>query len=119
MRIAVTSTGASPDSSIDERFGRAKYFVIYDSETENYTAVDNSQNMNAAQGAGVQAANIVSSQDVGALLTGHCGPKAFRALQAAGIEVVNGASGTVKEAVAEYMKGSYKRSEAPDVEGHW
>jgi predicted Fe-Mo cluster-binding NifX family protein len=119
MRIAVTSKGKSRESEVDERFGRARFFVIYDTDTGLYEAVDNSQNLNAPQGAGVQAANIVSSQDANVLLTGHCGPKAFRGLQAAGIEVVTGVGGTVEEAVGNYKDGKYKSSGAPDVEGHW
>ena len=68
MKIAVTSRGAELDSEVDPRFGRARYFVIVDTDTGESRAVDNEQNLNAAQGAGIQAAQLVATQGVEALL---------------------------------------------------
>jgi predicted Fe-Mo cluster-binding NifX family protein len=119
MKIVVTSSGKTVDSPVDPRFGRAAFFVVLDTETGAAEAHDNAQNLQAAQGAGVQAAQAVSRLGAQAVLTGHCGPKAFRTLKAAGIQVVVGASGTVQEAVEGYRKGNLKPVESPDVEGHW
>jgi predicted Fe-Mo cluster-binding NifX family protein len=119
MRIAVTSTGKTYDSEVDQRFGRAQYFMVFDSETKEYKAIDNEINVNAMQGAGVQAGEIMSREGVQVLLTGHCGPKAFRTLQAAGITVVTGAAGTVEEAVKRYLGGEMTEAGGPDVQGHW
>ena len=77
MKIAVTSLGESLDSPIDQRFGRARFFVLYDLESGEWTVHDNTQNLEAAQGAGIQAAQHVVNLGVEAVITGHCGPKAF------------------------------------------
>jgi predicted Fe-Mo cluster-binding NifX family protein len=119
MKIAVTSTGKDIQSAVDPRFGRCAAFVVYDTETEQAEAVDNSQNLNAPQGAGIQAGQTVSDLGAQAVVTGHCGPKAFRVLKAAGIDVVVGAEGTVKEAIDRYLAGDLQTADSPDVEGHW
>lgn len=119
MRIAITSSGDALASSVDPRFGRAARFVLVDTDTSAIESVDNTQNLNAAQGAGIQAAETVSRLGVQVVLTGHCGPKAFRTLEAAGIQVVTGATGTVAEAVAQFKAGVLKPTVSADVEGHW
>jgi predicted Fe-Mo cluster-binding NifX family protein len=119
MKIAVTSSGEALNSPIDLRFGRARYFVVVDTDSGEHTVVDNEIGADAMQGAGIQAAESVSREGVEVLITGHCGPNAFRTLKAAGIEVVVGASGSVQDAVDSYEKGTLKAADRPDVEGHW
>jgi predicted Fe-Mo cluster-binding NifX family protein len=119
MRVAVTARGDNLQSEVDPRFGRARYFVIVDTETGDFTVVDNEQNLNAAQGAGIQAAQHVAAQGVQAVLTGHCGPKAFKALTAGGIAVFSGVEGTVADAVERYKAGQLSAGEGADVRGHW
>jgi predicted Fe-Mo cluster-binding NifX family protein len=119
MKLAITSSGKTLESQVDPRFGRAAYFIIADDGTGTIEAYDNAQSLNASQGAGIQAAETVSRLGAEAVITGHCGPKAFRALRAAGIQVVVGAQGTVREAIERFRKGEIKPTEAPDVEGHW
>ena len=119
MKIVVTASGNTPDSEVDPRFGRAKYFIVFDSETEEYRAIDNEINVNAMQGAGIQAGEVMAREGANVLLTGHCGPNAFRTLQAAGVKVITGASGTVEEAVKRYLAGEFKEAGGPDVQGHW
>ncbi len=119
MKVAFTSTGSSMDSEIDPRFGRAQKFVIVDTENGNYEAIDNSQNLNAAQGAGIQAAQNVASKSVEAVVTVHCGPKAFTTLSAAGIAVYTGASGTIRDVLAAFKDGKLQQTEGADVQGHW
>ena len=119
MKIAVTAQGSGLASELDPRFGRARYFVVVDMVTGEVTTTDNSQNLNAAQGAGIQAARNVSEIGVEAVVTGHVGPKAFRALTAAGIKIYTGAQGTVADALADYRAGRLAIAGAADVEGHW
>lgn len=92
---------------------------MVDTETGDNQVYDNTQNLNAAQGAGVQAAQTVANLGVEALMTGHCGPKAFRVLDAAGIRIYTGADGTVETAVKSFLAGEYQPAKRPDVEGHW
>jgi len=119
MKIAITASGQTLDAPVDARFGRASYFVVVDTDTGNHEAHDNAQNLNAAQGAGIQAAQNVARLGVQAVVTGNCGPKAFRTLSAAGISVAVGASGTVRDAVDAYTSGALTPADAANVEGHW
>ncbi len=119
MRIAITATGPTLDDALDERFGRARYFLIVDTESEAVEAIDNSINLSAAQGAGIQAAQRVAEQKVEALVTGHCGPKAFRALAAANIAIYTGASGTGRQGLEALKAGKLTAAGGPDVGGHW
>ncbi|MCL6560249.1 MAG: NifB/NifX family molybdenum-iron cluster-binding protein [Firmicutes bacterium] len=119
MKVAVTARGEELSSPVDPRFGRCSWFIVADTETGEYHAVSNQQNLNAAQGAGIQAAENVCRQGVGAVVTGHCGPKAFRTLNAAGIKVFTGADGTVAETLTKFKNGSFTEADGADVEGHW
>jgi predicted Fe-Mo cluster-binding NifX family protein len=119
MKIAITSQKNSLDSEIDLRFGRASGFIIYDLEFGSFEFVDNEQNLEAAQGAGIQAAQNILEQKVGALITGHCGPKAFRVLSSAGVKVYTDASGSINEVIEKYKNGELKEALSADVEGHW
>jgi len=119
MKIAVTSTGKELVSDLDPRFGRTKYFIIIDPETLEYEVVENRQNLNLPQGAGIQAAKIIADQKADVLISGNCGPKAFHILNSAGIKVVTGAKGRVMDAVTQYKSGQLQATDGPNVEGHW
>lgn len=119
MKIAVTARGTRLSDEVDPRFGRAPYIVIIDTQTMEYEALDNSANVNAFKGAGIQAATSVADRGVQVLLTGYCGPNAFRTLAAAGIKVVSDIAGTVQETVAIFMAGKLDYSSGPNAEGHW
>ena len=119
MIIAVTSEGATTDSKVDPRFGRAKFFLIYNDEYGKWESIDNVQNFQAAQGAGIQAAATVANKNCTVLITGHCGPNAFRAFSAANIDVYLCDSGTVKEALEKFKRGELTKTGNADVEGHW
>jgi len=119
MKIAITAQNSGMDAPVDPRFGRARYFMVVDTETGAFTGVDNAVNLNAVQGAGIQAGRNVVELGVGAVVTGHVGPKAFATLQAGNVAIYTGASGTVAEAVEQYKAGQLKSTNAADVEGHW
>jgi len=120
MKIALTSRGRSLDVLLDTRFGRAPYFVVYDTVSKETEAVENIQNLNAVQGAGIQAATTVAKTGAEAVISGHCGPKAFRVLQAAGIKVyLSGGALTGTEALRRFEAGDLKPIDTADVEGHW
>ena len=119
MKIAVSSQGQDLESSVDPRFGRARYFIIYDTETDKFEAVDNNQNVMAAQGAGVQAAQNVASYDVDMVISGNFGPKAFQVLNSAGIKASFCEGGTVSEALELAKSNKLKFANGANVEGHW
>ncbi len=119
MIVAVTAKGKNLSDEVDPRFGRAPYILIVDTETMECEALDNSSNVNAFKGAGIQAATMVAEKGAEVLLTGYCGPNAFRTVQAAGMKVVNDVTGTVQQAIDTFRSGKVQYSENANVEGHW
>ncbi|MDH5460217.1 MAG: NifB/NifX family molybdenum-iron cluster-binding protein [Candidatus Bathyarchaeota archaeon] len=118
MKICVTATENTLDAPIDPRFGRAAYFVIVDSETMAFEAVPNMA-VGAMSGAGIQAAQTIAGKGVNVLITGNVGPNAFQALSSAGIRIVVGAYGTVREVIEKYKRGELRETGAPTVGGHF
>ncbi|MDX9787681.1 MAG: NifB/NifX family molybdenum-iron cluster-binding protein [Desulfobacterales bacterium] len=118
MKIAVTSSGTDLNAAVDPRFGRAAYILIVDADTLAYEVLDNKDNINAFKGAGIQAASMVCEKGATVLLTGYCGPNAFKALSAAEIKVVQNATGTVKEALSQFKAGKLTVADAPNAEGY-
>ena len=119
MKLAITSTGKELDSNLDPRFGRAAYFIMVDPKTMAFEAVENSQYRNLPQEAGIQAGIIIVDNHVDVLVTGHCGPKAFKVLQKAGVKVMTSAGGRVIDAVAQFTTGKLEILAEADVEPHW
>ncbi len=119
MKIAISSQSITRDSLLDPRFGRAKNFLIYNEDDDSCEVVDNKQNFEAAQGAGIQAASLIASKNCSIVITGHCGPKAFKALKAAGIDTYLSGSGTIEEVLEKFKNGKLQKAENADVEGHW
>jgi predicted Fe-Mo cluster-binding NifX family protein len=119
MIIAVTAQESDLQGEVDPRFGRAKHFLIVDSETMRFEVVENEQSLRLPQGAGIQAAQVVTNHRAEVVLTGNCGPKAFRTLEAAGIRVVVGVSGRIEDAIRTYLRGEFAHAKEANVEGHW
>lgn len=119
MKIAFSTSGDSLQAPLDTRFGRASRFLIYDLDNETFHVVDNRQSLDSAQGAGIQSAETVVRQGVKALVSGHCGPKAFRVLKAAGVAIYTSNAATVGQALESYRAGSLVEAGSADVEGHW
>jgi predicted Fe-Mo cluster-binding NifX family protein len=119
LKIAISASGTDLKAQVDPRFGRAPYFLLVNPETMECEVVPNLPSLQAAQGAGTQAAALVARHRPAVVLTGHCGPKAFHTLQAAGIPVVVGVEGSVGQAVEQYRQGKLKPATAPDVYSHW
>jgi len=102
------------DSAIDPRFGRCAYFLLVETDDLSFEAVDN-QNNALGGGAGIQTARSIASRGAKAVLTGNCGPNAYRTLEAAGIDVVVGCSGSVADAVTKLKDGQLRAASSPNV----
>jgi predicted Fe-Mo cluster-binding NifX family protein len=100
-RICITSKGTDLSAEVDPKFGRAQYFLIVDPHSMDFEAIEN-PNIEAAHGAGIQTAQLISSKNVRAVLTGNCGPNALRVLQSSGIKVITNVSGKAEEALSQY-----------------
>jgi predicted Fe-Mo cluster-binding NifX family protein len=118
MKIAITATGKTMDSPVDQRFGRAASFVVVDTETMDFAVIDN-ENVAAAGGAGISSAKVVIDAGAEAVLTGNCGPNAQRTLSAAGVRLYTGVTGTVAEAVELFKGGTLTEAEGPNVQSHF
>jgi len=118
MKICVSAMSGSLDAQVEPRFGRSPYFLIVDSESLESVTISNVAT-NALGGAGIQAAQTIAGKGAEVLITGSVGPNAFQALSSAGIKVVTGGSGTVREAVEKYKKGELVETKGPTVSGHF
>lgn len=119
MKVVVTASGPRLEDGFDTRFGRAAYFIICDIEDGSCEGYPNTQNLEAAQGAGIQAAQTVQRLGAYALITGHVGPKAFKVLHANKIKIFSASARTAQEALNAFNDGLLSPMEASDVEGHW
>ena len=119
MKIAISTSGCDLTSPLDPRFGRAPKFIIYNSDFDTCHVVNNTQNLEAAQGAGIQSALLLKKEQVDCVVTGNCGPKAYATLDAAGIAVYTSKADTVLEAVEQLRRGELAKEEAANVKAHW
>ena len=115
--MAVSTTGNNLDSAIDPRFGRCAYFLVVDTENMSFEAFSNESNA-LGGGAGIQSAQFVSSKGAQVLITGNCGPNAVQALSAAGVKVILGQSGTVREATERFKRGELTAASEANVGTH-
>ena len=104
MKICITAAGQGLDAGVDPRFGRCQYFTIVDPDTMEFESLENAQ-IAASGGAGIQAAQVVANKGVEVVLTGNVGPNAYHTLQAAGIKIITGVAGKVREALESYKSG--------------
>lgn len=117
MKLCISSTGNNLDAAVDPRFGRAAGYLIVDSETGAFEPIDNAAAM-AGGGAGTRASQLIISKGAQAVLTGNIGPNAFAVLNAAGIQIYTGVSGTVRQAVDLYKAGKLAAVGAPTAAAH-
>ena len=118
MKIAITATGPTLEDQVEARFGRCPYFLVVDTETMAFEAVEN-PNVALGGGAGIQSAQLMAQHEVQVVLTGNCGPNAFRVMGEAGIQVIVGASGPIREAVEQFKSGAFSASPEPNVASHF
>jgi len=127
MKIAVTTFGSDLDGPVDPRFGRAQRLLVVDlpegatdlGSVQISEVLDNERTQMLTQGAGLQAAQKIVDAGARALVTGHCGPKAFQVLSLAEVRVYQGASGSVRDALTAFVEGRLEVAREADVEGHW
>ena len=118
MKIAISAVGPALDAEVDPRFGRCQYFIIADTETMDFEAINNDSAMSSG-GAGISAAQMIAGKGVEVVLTGNCGPNAYQVLSPAGIKVITGVSGKVTDAIKEYKLGTYSTAQQANVPDHF
>ena len=115
MIICITSEGNNLDSKIDQRFGRAQYFIFYNDETSQFKAFQN-ENVLGSGGVGVQSGQFVAEKQAKVVLTGNVGPNASQALESVKIDVVLNVEGSVKEAIEQFKNGELQPTKGPNAE---
>jgi len=118
MKIAITSNGTTLDDQVEARFGRCPYFIFVNPDTLEFESIPN-PNMSLGGGAGPQSAQLMAEKGVTVVLTGNCGPNAFQTFGAAGIQVITGVGGRVREAVEKFKSGQLTQSAEPTVQSHF
>jgi len=120
MKIAVCSQSNHAQSNVDSRFGRTAYFAVYDDTVDAWAFIENRQNLQGAQGAGIQAAQTIIDAGVQALIAANVGPKAMAALKAGNIDVYEiDTAKRVQQSVQEYQAGQLTPMQQANAEGHW
>ena len=110
MKICITAQGSTLDAPVEERFGRAPYFMIIDTETGSSEAIEN-QFAGATGGVGPKSAQLLIDRKVTALVSGMVGGNAREALKAAGISMFTyRAGGSVKDALEQFTGSKLERS---------
>ncbi len=117
MKLAITSTGKDLDSQIDPRFGRCQYFIIVNTDTMEFEALQNNS-ATASGGAGIQAAQTVVEKNIDGVITGNLGPNAYQTLAAADIKLFTGASGQIRENLERFKNGEMNQTSSPTVGSH-
>ncbi len=117
-KICVTAEDGNLDAQVDPRFGRCRYFIIITPETMEFEAIKN-PNMEAMGGAGIQSGQLVADKGAEVVLTGNIGPNAFQTLQAAGVKVITGVEGEIKQVVSRYKTGELVPDSNPNVGEHF
>jgi predicted Fe-Mo cluster-binding NifX family protein len=118
MKIAISANGKNLDAGIDPRFGRCACFIIVDTADMSFEAFDN-ESMALSGGAGIQAAQFVASKGVQVVITGNLGPNAVRTLSSAGVRMITGQAGSVKECIDKYKEGKLNEEKEPDLGGQY
>jgi len=118
MKIALSATAPGLDAEVDPRFGRCQYFIIVDPQSMEFEALDNS-NALASGGAGISTAQMIAGKGVEVVLMGNCGPNAYQTLSAAGVQVITGVSGRIKDAIEAFKAGKFQSSSQPNVGNHY
>jgi predicted Fe-Mo cluster-binding NifX family protein len=120
MKVAISAQHDDIDALVDPRFGRAAWFIIADSESGEWTAVDNRDTADASGGAGVRASTTVVDQGVEVVITGNVGPNAHKVLSAAHVGIYQAGNGvTVRQALRDLNAQELDGVDSPTVAGHW
>ena len=109
MIICLPSDGSNENATVSSSFGRCPYYAFYDTDTDQFEIVPNPA-ANAMGGAGIQAAQFIVNRGAKVILTVNMGPNSGEVLQEAGVKIITGVTGTLREAVERYKKGEFSNA---------
>ncbi|MDD4125235.1 MAG: NifB/NifX family molybdenum-iron cluster-binding protein [Eubacteriales bacterium] len=96
MKIAIPVDDKNPESGVCVSFGRAPYYLFYDTDTKEYHYLDNGA-ASGQGGAGIKAAQSIADNGAEALLTVRCGENAEQVLSGAGVTIYKTIQATARE----------------------
>lgn len=102
MKIAIPVNDKSLTSGVCQSFGRAPYFLIYDTKSKQEEFLDNSAAASQG-GAGIKAAQMIVDQKVSALLTPRCGQNAADVLKLGGIKLYRTTGESIQDMIDDLM----------------
>ena len=109
MRVGGSATGRDLDARVYDRFGRCPWFLVVDSDSLEFTALEN-LHAEEATGAGMAAAKELIDEHIDAVISGQVGPKAYEVLKAGDIDIFLVSGGiTVKDALERLEKGELRK----------
>lgn len=112
MKIALPVLDSDfENTKISPSFGRAPFFLLYDTETEEKKFIENSTATASQGGAGIIAAQLIVDQGAEALLTPQCGKNAAEVVTAAGIGIYKTISDDVQGSIAAFNARELKELE--------
>ncbi len=109
MKLAISTSGKDLNAPLTG-FGRARSFILYDTETRNFDTLSNEKNMAAGRGAGTRTAQDIENAGADAVISAKMGPKALSYLQGKSISSYVANQTTVKEAIDAYLNGELQSS---------
>lgn len=112
MLIAIPAEGKTLDDFINDRYARAEYFVIYDTEKDEIVEVIENDS-SEAHGKGPKVSQMLSEKGVKALISQNVGKNAFDVLKAAKIEIYQANKDTLKNIIREFKEGKLEKIENP------
>jgi len=95
MKIAITSTGDTVNSTIDSRFGRCTFFAIHNTDTKS-TEFFLNPSKEAQEGAGPAAVQFVAAHKVSKIVSGEFGMKIKSLLESLNIEMITNKDSATK-----------------------
>ncbi|HKM43781.1 MAG TPA: NifB/NifX family molybdenum-iron cluster-binding protein [Limnochordia bacterium] len=119
MKIAIPVDKEGMEGAVCASFGRAPFFFLYETETKEWSVVENS-GLASPGGAGIKAAQIVVDSKAKALLTPRCGENAAQVLESAGITLHKTSSTSVEESIESFVQGKLPllKDIHPGLSGH-
>ena len=114
MKIAIAVSDKNLESVVDAHFGRCPYYLIVDTESNKFEAIENVARQ-AFHGAGISAAQMIANKGVGAVFAGNFGPKAVRVLSGIGIKIFAVSGMTAEQALEQYKRGKLKEVASTDL----
>ncbi len=103
MRIAFPTKGKTINDDMEDVFGRAEGFLIFDTETKKVEVIDNSKNIVHEHGVGIKSAELILSYKVDLVVSKNFGPKAKDVFDASSVKTFVTQKKTISEALTEYL----------------